>query len=158
MKIPTGIRKEESERRKILGKNGRWALLTAPSFQYSDSFSRLGWSFSWCCICPIYLHQRNPCLGCLSLWGPLLFWHYDFKWLPSLLMFPLHASTLLVFSHLKWARRLLLLRIWVNLRLTLLFLRHPLASYKALHFAVEKGEQFCLDEVCNHVQENALML
>lgn len=52
----------------------------------------------------------------------------------------------------------LLLRIWINLRLTLLFLRQPLASYKGLHFAIEKGEQFCLDEVCNYVQEDALML
>lgn len=149
MKISTGVRKKESERRKILWKNTKWTLLRDPSFQYGDNFSRLDLSHTdrrciWC-ICLSTRNRDIPSLDYLSLCCPLLFWHCDLKWLPSLLIFLLYVYPMLVFSHLKRGSHVLLLRIWINLRLSLLFLRHPLAFYKGMHFAVQKGEQFCLD-------------
>ena len=162
MTIPTGIRKKESERRKILWKNMKWMLLIDPSFQYGDNFSRLDlsqtdMSFIWCylwCVCFRYMQQRNSMLRLV-------------KSVPSSVILTLwirvasifaRIHSLSVFSHLKRGSHLLLPRTLVNLRLSLLFLRHPLASCKGMHVAVEKGEQLCLDFVCTYIREDTVML
>lgn len=139
MKVPTGIRKKESERRKILWKNMKLTLLIDPPFQCGDNFSRLGLShtdrsFTWCyfwCICSKYMQQRS---SFLRLVKTVLSSYFDIVTSNGFHLCPYSPLTFipLVFSHLKRGSHLLLPRIWINLRLSLLFLRHPLASYKGI--------------------------
>lgn len=107
------------------------------------------------CICSKYVQRRNSLLKSLkSVLASVILTSISnglCAFSCSLFMF-----ITLVFSYLRRGSHLLLLRIWINLRLSLLFLRHPLASYSGMDFAVEKGGtvllglglQLCTREYC----------